>query len=999
MSRDSVPLREWINGAVDAIDIDTSNELLFTLGADPRTLALSSNDFLTPALRVARSLAREICQAEDIAARQENRDGWLQLPTPDTNWADRIFVHLSTSGDEILNDDKIGDLKTLPLSPDDATDEHEDAQDDLVKCMGKTLVERNESKGYGEKDFDDLNQLSLSPEDPTAQLEKLFEPLFDIDTQEEEQIKEKDIMRKFPYLSVDSASFLPLPSSDVGRECDPEGDIYSLGLVLYELFSGGDKPLESMTQSRRDEETLSHQDNNLEPLSYHHQNCTIDLTSALKIRDATGDSDDLVGVADDRHGVNHNEEQSRKKKTLQCADNMRFTSIVPLKSKGLPCSLCNLIANMLDCAKGDMSGDDCYRHMSDVWKDLQLMLEKPDVYLHDLDLVKTSMAGLPKDTTYGRETEFSTLQKSYQRSISGENYECALIQGISGSGKSCLANRLGTFVTSTGAIFLSGKFDQMQQATPFSALASAFNQYCDMLLKEGEQAREKVAHELEEALGKEIHHLAKIIPHLVTILDEGRDGNDQDCADAQKRIEYMMCTFVEVISKDRAPIILFLDDLQWADASSISVIKQLLLVSNTNKKFYFVGCCREEGIDVGDPVSTLTNIRQLGVSVTTIKLACMDEERVNTMISIMLGLSPRLTRNLANTVHHKTKGLPLFLSQVMNSVRKHAMLWFSLSDRRWKWDIDRIRSIELPDNIAKYFASTIGKLPTEVQSALFLLSCFGACTQISWIKTLESKLSLQLIVPLEEVAVEEGLIDKIDESYRFCHDHVQTAVYSIIPPEERCLLHFKYGMALAAVSIDDENDDLLFISASQMNLGGPASIKDADEGVIVAQINLSAGKKAVEMCDFASAHRFFDNGISFLRKNHWHDHYNLSLELFEAASKSAFAIGDLECLQLLSQQIFTFAKTFEDTLSCTYITVGALAYTNKLTELIEKAISVLNKLGEALPESFTETETSTQIELTRAILNRYTDEQLLNYKTMEGKSITSDMLKCCILDF
>ena len=157
-----------------------------------------------------------------------------------------------------------------------------------------------------------------------------------------------------------------------------------------------------------------------------------------------------------------------------------------------------------------------------------------------------------------------------------------------------LANRLCSFINMRGGICLSGKFDQLQQATPFSAIAAAFNQYCDMLVNEGETARvKKVAAELNRVLGKEAVHLSRVIPSLSTVIgqDDSQYGVDQGCVDAQKRLLYLLCQFVEVISSSSgAPVTLFLDDLQWADTASIEVIHQLLLNSgslNKSKQFFF----------------------------------------------------------------------------------------------------------------------------------------------------------------------------------------------------------------------------------------------------------------------------------------------------------------------------------------------------------------------------------------------------------------------------
>jgi hypothetical protein len=186
----------------------------------------------------------------------------------------------------------------------------------------------------------------------------------------------------------------------------------------------------------------------------------------------------------------------RKRRTRNENYNMCSVSVEPLKEKGVPRSLCDLIANMLDCANGTLRKDETYKDMSEVRDDLQLMLDKPSIYLHDQDMERLSTIGLQiGDTLFGRNAELSTIKEAYRRSVSGDS-ELVTIYGHSGTGKSLLAFEFGKYLLSDGGILLTGKFDQRQQGKPFSALASAFNQYCGILLQNCELApsKQKLAH-------------------------------------------------------------------------------------------------------------------------------------------------------------------------------------------------------------------------------------------------------------------------------------------------------------------------------------------------------------------------------------------------------------------------------------------------------------------------------------------------------------------------
>ena len=450
----------------------------------------------------------------------------------------------------------------------------------------------------------------------------------------------------------------------------------------------------------------------------------------MNILDGSDRASDIPTIIDVVPSDIEEERTPNKKKATRTGSAMHSDSIESLQMKGVPNSICSLIGNMLDCINGDLSGDEAYHTISDVRDDLQLMLEKPDRYLHGMNLEQMSATGLQlNEVMFNRGAELAALKDSYRRSISGKD-EFGVLVGPSGIGKSVLANQLGSFVTATGGLFITGKFDQLQQAKPFSALASAFNEYCsEMTKKERSSQLQEVSSKLSSVLGNDAQHLAGVIPNLTSILsnDTVKQQNDQECVDAQKRLQYLLCQFVDVISCcSGTPILIFLDDMQWADPASIQAINQLLLISRSSsakRQFYFLGCCREEGLLEEHHFGTMiSSVIQFDVKATIVELDCIDKESMNAMVSELLHLPPRLTRSLSEICHHKTKGNPLFFAQLMTSLCKDGLVRLSLSRRTWEWDEEIIQSRELPDDVAAFLTSKLGMLPKDMQIGLSKLT-------------------------------------------------------------------------------------------------------------------------------------------------------------------------------------------------------------------------------------------------------------------------------------
>eukprot|EP00804_Cyclotella_cryptica_P014201 CCRYP_005628-RA/>CCRYP_005628-RA protein AED:0.02 eAED:0.02 QI:105/1/1/1/1/1/2/1150/1171 len=955
---DLIPLRQWIKGALDSSG--SSNNSVIS--------EASTSSYLTACLKIAISLTEQIGNAEKLEDLGVSREIDLLPASAIQDWAEFVWIRLKKSHcndtqynihgksddyhrERSWNDDALVN-RPLPcetFTSDSVTvtsfgweDENEQALDEELKAI---------LESFGDDEFEATEPTAevqiLSPESPQPHC-----------------AKKSSAFENINYLDVHSACLRSPESdpsnflnSDLGKSEGRLRRIYCLGLVFYELFSGGELPppeLFSLVSSYRDFISLP------------------TLTITRKSKDDQTFKTDFKRCPDpfgSREGLRLGQLSSEY-----------------LRLMGLPGPLCNLIFNMLDCIYGDFSGDESSTKMSDFTSDLQLMIEKPAKFLRDLDLEKLTLSGLELNESFlSREDELESIKSCYHRCVS-ESYELAIITGDSGTGKSWLANRVGAFVTAHGGVFLNGKFDQMKRVLPFSALASAFDQYCDLLIKENESDwAKRVVNKLISALGKDASHLSKVIPKLNQILSCNASvvdsSCDQQCANALQRLHYLLYQFVDVISSNSTvSMTLFLDDVQWADSASISVLNQLLL--KRNKHFFFLGCCRGSEMEDDHPFwDMIKSIKGFGIKTTVVKLKCLEKDALNAIVSELLCLSPRVVRSLSDVLYVKTKGNPLFFCQMMRSLNRDGLLRLSLRRQRWVWDNEEILSMKLPDDIAVCFAHGISKLPIEVQSALRTLSMFGASIRCKYIEALESQLRLKLIEPLK-IALAEGLVSNLRGSFHFCHDRLQEASYAMTEAQDRYRDHLTFGLCLVKVSFDTSDTELLFTAVNQINFGGPAVVSNAQECANMSKYNLIAGKKALEMSNFLSAHSFFSFGIDFLPNGHWEYHYELTLELFDLACKSALATGNIHSLRVLSDGVMQNARSFEDKLNTYFTLISSLAYASKISEALEKGYDILSRLGEHIPSNPSNEDLDQHIRKTQSLIRGITENDILNYSHM-----------------
>jgi predicted ATPase len=615
------------------------------------------------------------------------------------------------------------------------------------------------------------------------------------------------------------------------------------------------------------------------------------------------------------------------------------------------------------------------------------MSKEPAKFLHGIDTTTLSLSGLQLNEMYiPRDDEFQSIVCSYHRCVAGSP-EIIVIEGESGSGKSWLAQRLGSFITAEGGVFISGKFDQMAQAKPFSALSTAFDQYCHLLMRSNDLSWvESIVDRLKAALGRDSHHLIKMIPNLGLIIENGSCHTDFSvldisCDNALQRLLYLLFRFVEVItSSSKVSLTLFMDDVQWADDASITVMNRLL--TQGFDRFFFIACCRDDEMESDHSFrKMLDSVKTSGVYATTVKLNGLDQDMLNKAIANLLHLSPRLVRPLSYIVHNKTRGNILFVSQLMLSLHRDGLLRIDFDRQRWVWDKEKILSIKLPDNIALCFTHGIIKLPVEVQLALHTLAMFGASVKSEYLELLESRLGLTLLDPLEKAAA-EGLVNKLKTMYQFTHDRIQEASYNLIGGQVRLGNHMMYGKCLVQRSYETGDGDLLFMAVNQLNLAGSSNSSDPAESLAMANHNLAAGKRAMSLSDFALAHSFFMHGISFLDRDHWTEQYRFSIDLYELAIQSASAAGYIQALNILSDEVLQNARTFEDKLATHYAIMSSLLCAGKISEAVQKGLAIVSQLGEGIPINPSKDLLRKRIQQTQLQMRGLSEEDFLNYSIM-----------------
>jgi predicted ATPase/signal transduction histidine kinase len=511
---------------------------------------------------------------------------------------------------------------------------------------------------------------------------------------------------------------------------------------------------------------------------------------------------------------------------------------------------------------------------------------------------------------YGREREIETLLAAFDHVVTSGRPELVLVSGYSGIGKSAVVNELHKAMVPPRGLFASGKFDQYKRDIPYATLAQAFQSLIRSLLGKSDTELAGWRDALREALDPNGRLMIDVVPELKLLIGEQPPVQELSLQQAQGRLQLVFRRFLGVFARPEHPLALFLDDLQWLDAATLDMLADLLTHADV-QQLLVIGAYRDNEVDSAHPLMRrLDTIRKEGAFVQEISLAPLAGGDLKRLIADTLSCEPGRAAPLARLVHEKTGGNPFFAIQFISALAEEGLLRFDHDAARWRWELDRLRTKGYTDNVADLMVGKLTRLPVETQAALQQLACLGNVAEISL-------LSIVLGKPDDDVrsdlwgAVRLELVEHFADSYKFIHDRVQEAAYSLIPKRLRAEAHLRIGRLLTAHTPAEKREEGIFEIVNQLNRGA-ALITSRDEREQFAELNLLAGRRAKATTAYASALTYLTAGEALLPEDSWERRHELTFALELHRGECEFLTGALaEAEQRLAALSSRAANTVE----------------------------------------------------------------------------------------
>ncbi|WP_392535078.1 AAA family ATPase [Nostoc sp. C117] len=645
---------------------------------------------------------------------------------------------------------------------------------------------------------------------------------------------------------------------------------------------------------------------------------------------------------------------------------------------------------------------------------------------------------------YGRQREVETLLAAFERlanpsvSLMKElrGVEMILVVGDPGVGKTAVVNEVHKPIARQHSYFIRGKFDQFQRDIPFSAWVEAFRDLIRQILLESDAEIQLWKTKILAVLGAQAQVIINVIPQLEQIIDKQPAVDELSNNAAENRFNLLFQRFIQVFTSKDHPLVIFLDDLQWADAASLKFIQLLTTsiksplldsikledareyeveeIGNNEDSLLLIGAYRDNEVSRTHPLYlTINEIEKNRGVIHTITLGSLNHSDLNFLIADTLHCTEVMAIPLTQIVVAKTKGNPFFTNQFLKSLYAEKLINFNFDIGYWQYNISEIMKLPLTDDVVKFMAIQLEKLPKHTQEVLKLAACIGNQFDLRTLSIVYEKNAIDTASDLW-IALHEGLIISETEDYKlfiedanqlliigdekqstqlpkykFVHDRVQQAAYSLIPENNKQSIHLKIGKLLLKQIQTHDLEENIFSLVNQFNIAIHLITNQAESDELAA-MNLIAGRRALASTAYVTAIKYLTTGIELLKDDSWERKYDLTLSLYETAAEAAYLAGKFEQIEQFVQIVLACAKTLVEKVKVYEVIIKAYAAQNRTLEAVKIALAVLKELGVYFPENPCQSDVQlAMLEITADLTDKYIEDLIDLPEMVEAQQLAA----------
>jgi predicted ATPase/signal transduction histidine kinase/CheY-like chemotaxis protein len=497
---------------------------------------------------------------------------------------------------------------------------------------------------------------------------------------------------------------------------------------------------------------------------------------------------------------------------------------------------------------------------------------------------------------YGREAPLQLLSQTLERVRQGGSLSVT-ITGYAGIGKSALVHDIRNKLSLEGGLFAAGTVDQFQRNLPYSALTQALEGLSRRLREDEEDAGPGWTEPLKAALGDDFVLLQVLSPSLMKLSGHAGVALPRGLDAAELRSRYYKATKVllQRFARRGAPLVLCVDDLQWADPATLDVLEHLM-ADATLQHVLLLLIYRDNELDAQHPLHPmLQRLQQEGRAPLQLRLGPLDEDRITEWLNDVLQGADQFLQPLAHLLLRKTGGNPFFVQRFLEFAVQQDWLHFDPLEHQWTWDAPTIRASAVTDNVVDLLLNQMQQLPPEQSQLLATAAVLGHAFLAGEAGALQALTPDALWHAMDRLGA-RGFIRNVQRGlYTFSHNRIQEAAVRLLDAPTRSALHARIAQHLLSLPQAEQHNRLFellgHLSASLTPLSPPA------ERLRFAWLALQASVQALQASACTLARQYAEQALVLLGPLRQDGAAQLAFALHGQAQRAAYLCADFEASQ------------------------------------------------------------------------------------------------------
>ncbi|WP_327002769.1 AAA family ATPase [Dactylosporangium sp. NBC_01737] len=541
---------------------------------------------------------------------------------------------------------------------------------------------------------------------------------------------------------------------------------------------------------------------------------------------------------------------------------------------------------------------------------------------------------LPPSRLVGRDAEVAALEAAFEEAVVGRR-RGVLVSGAPGVGKTALIDELRSVVTGSDGWFVAGKFDQYRRDLEFDAVYQAFCALGRLLLAEPEHELADVRERILQAVGPNAGLMTAVLPEFAALLEVPPDPGDP--LTAQVRAQRMAVENLRAVASRKRPMVVFLDDLQWAGRAPLGFV-DLVLSEQQIDGLLLVCAYREDDVDAAHPMAALLSRWREQPGVEHLRLAGLPFSSSVAMVAEMLHVDRTTATSLVEAIDPHTSGNPYETVELLNALRREDVL--TATAEGWRWDAAAVRAHLGQSDVAGLLAASVDAMPPTSRQMMEAMACLGGRAEMRLLQTATAA-PVDVVEQRLASALDDGLLvaePGARDAVRFRHDRIREVVLRGVDPLRRRTLQLAMARRLAGVPE-------WFAVAAEQYLPVVDAVDDAAERRVVVGLLRRTADQAALIGDYALVNALLAAALRLIGP----DETATLIEVHTGRHAALFSMGRLEEADEEYRTIEGLCTTAFDRVDATVVQARSLTHRNRYTEAIGLGLASLRELGVAMP--------------------------------------------------